>query len=461
MKKNLLFILLLILCFGLFACAKNDKSSDAIGDKGYSSSSRESYEGEKAIDPSISGVVPPKGDGKVSYDDGEATGYSSVDPMAGAVAIPGESEFFEPSDLVEPVEPVDPDEPVTGEPVITPGQLTASAYFDNDHYEFWKGLLTTNQSGDGTFKVYNDYKKFFALNRVKVVIEGVPYAKVTIDDFTGVTDSNGVVYLFPKEGKETYTANIEIVTDNGVVSLNKEVTDNELTITAEEFNVSVEKAKLIQLMFIVDTTGSMGDEIGYLKAEIVDVINKVKEYNEDVVIYLGLVFYRDLGDDYVTRMYDFTTDITLQQSRLQEEYAYGGGDFPEAVTKAFEKALEAQWVTFGTKIIVHVADAPDHSSNYEKWYDATLKCAAMGIRVITIASSGIDTETEYFFRCEALLTNGCYGYLTDDSGIGYSHHVPTTEETMPVEYLNAMLVRLIDGFYTGEFKEAVSWRGQE
>ena len=133
----------------------------------------------------------------------------------------------------------------------------------------------------------------------------------------------------------------------------------------------------------------------------------------------------------------------------------------EAVAEALTVASEAQWMTKATKILVHVADAPDHEANYKAWHEVTLKLASLGVRVITVASSGIDKETEYFFRCEALLTNGCYGYLTNDSGIGGFHIDATTAEKMPVEYLNKMLIRLINGFYTGTFEEAVSWRGQE
>lgn len=460
MKKNLLFILLLFLCFGLFACAK--KASDVNGEE------------RDATYSEVGGYTPAPGEygykESISGEHGGLTGTGYYDYEAGfpvsdatgAIPTPGEAEPGEAEPDVEPSmpteEPVEPAEPEYPEA----GQLTASAYFDNDHFGFWKGLLTSNQEEkDGLFKQYHDLKAFYALNRVKVTLEGIPYARVTIDGFSGVTNSNGEVYLFPKEFKETYTATIEIPTEDGLVTLTKEVTESELTLTKEELDLTMDKVNTIQLMFVIDTTGSMGDEIRYLKSEIADVINQVRAANEDTFITLGLVFYRDRGDDYVTRFYDFESNIDLQQPRLNKEYADGGGDFPEAVAEALNKALEAQWSEKATKILVHVADAPDHASNYTKWYDAVLNLAKKGIRVITVASSGIDKETEFYFRCEALLTNGCYGYLTNDSGIGFGHIEATTEEKMPVEYLNAMLVRLINGFHTGEFSEPVSWRGQE
>ena len=75
-----------------------------------------------------------------------------------------------------------------------------------------------------------------------------------------------------------------------------------------------------------------------------------------------------------------------------------------------------------------------------------------------MASRGIDEETEYLLRSEALLTGGTYTFLTDDSGIGNSHFDPTISGQFTVELLNSMLVRLIREFHTGEDIPAVDWR---
>ena len=82
----------------------------------------------------------------------------------------------------------------------------------------------------------------------------------------------------------------------------------------------------------------------------------------------------------------------------------------------------------------------------------------MGVRILTVASSGISKKTEYFFRCQSLITNGVYVHLTNDSGIGGDHIEATTEEKEEVELLNDCLVRLINGFHTGDFGTAVNWR---
>jgi len=63
----------------------------------------------------------------------------------------------------------------------------------------------------------------------------------------------------------------------------------------------------VDIAFVVDATGSMGDEISYLKAELNDVIQRVKDEMPDTRVNLGSVFYRDTGDRYLTRKSDFST----------------------------------------------------------------------------------------------------------------------------------------------------------
>ncbi|MCL2266919.1 MAG: hypothetical protein FWC17_04035, partial [Treponema sp.] len=110
------------------------------------------------------------------------------------------------------------------------------------------------------------------------------------------------------------------------------------------------------------------------------------------------------------------------------------------------------------RIIFHVCDAPPHNTqeNQTLFYNSIKKAAEKGIRIIPVASSGIDYATEYLLRQEALMTGGTYIFLTDESGIGYSHLQPTVGE-YTVEYLNACLVRVINEYLTGEETEPVMY----
>jgi hypothetical protein len=334
------------------------------------------------------------------------------------------------------------------------GQLTASATFDNQKFDFWKGLITSNQEGDGLFKAYDERFAFKTKNRITLTFPKGTYARVDLVEkdnvkFTSYADASGVCYIFSDESKENYKLNIEYLDkDNNMVTLEDEVSgDKEYTIEA------LDKSRdLIEIMFVIDATGSMDDEMRYLNAEIVDVIKKVKQDNGNVRILVSTMVYRDKGDDYVTRYSDFTEDVNKQIEFLGKQRADGGGDFEEAVQTALKEASEKQWTTSAsTKILVHVQDV-------NSWNETVKVLASKGICILTVASSGITKKTEYFFRCQSLITNGVYVHLTNDSGIGGDHIEATVDEKEEVELLNDCLVRIINGMHSGEYASPINWR---
>ena len=210
-------------------------------------------------------------------------------------------------------------------------------------------------------------------------------------------------------------------------------------------------------MFVVDSTGSMSDEMNYIKSEIIDVIGKVRTRNPDSQINLAMMVYRDTGDTYVTKYNDFTADVEAQQKWFAKQTASGGGDLPEAVEVAMKEAVSKQWSENSTKLIVHVADAPSHNDDVQKWATEAFNAASKGIKIITVSGSDTSKQAEYLFRSQSIITGGQYVFLTDDSGIGNGHIEATTEEPLVVEYLNDCLVRLINGYATGDFRNPVSW----
>ena len=190
----------------------------------------------------------------------------------------------------------------------------------------------------------------------------------------------------------------------------------------------------------------MGDEINYLKVELNDVIERIKRNNTSLEMRFGSVFYRDEGDDYVTRTLNFTTDESSLISFISDQNANGGGDFPEAVHSALDVAIsQNSWNdTASSRILFLLLDAPPHYtqeviSNLEL---NLIKAAEKGIKIIPITASGIDKATEYLMRSFAILTNGTYVFITDDSGVGNDHLEPTIGE-FEVEKLNDLMVRLV------------------
>lgn len=347
-----------------------------------------------------------------------------------------------------------------GEEVQKPaaGQLTCSALNDNYYYDYWKGLASSTQEGKGVFQEWKEQFAFNTYNRLELNVVNASKASVKIKGTKVETqvDNFHKAYLFADEAKEEYEVEVTYIdASNNEQTVERTVKDGD-TIDLEQTFVA---SNNLQIMFVIDATGSMGDEMTYIQSEIDDVIDKVQKDNANAHIELAMMVYRDEGDDYVTKYSDFTTNIESQRAFLAKQKAGGGGDFEEAVQTALKEAIvDKQWSTNATKLLFHVADAPAHDKDVQSWNDSVLKAAVKGIKIITVASSGIDKKTEYFFRSQSLLTAGQYVYLTNDSGIGGDHLEPTIKEPLPVEYLNSCLIRLINGYFTGEMGQPISYQ---
>ncbi len=216
---------------------------------------------------------------------------------------------------------------------------------------------------------------------------------------------------------------------------------------------------VVDIAFVVDATGSMGDEIQYLQAELGDVIAQAKNSLASSTIHLGSVFYRDAGDEYVTRKTDISPNIQQTLDFIHDQQADGGGDFPEAVDKALAVAMnELTWTPDAkARLLFLILDAPPHEDPQvlASLQQSIRKAAAQGIRLVPITASGIDKSTEYLMRAMALATNGTYVFLTNDSGVGNTHIKPTTDK-FDVELLNTLLVKLIAKYaYTTDCQHPV------
>ena len=205
----------------------------------------------------------------------------------------------------------------------------------------------------------------------------------------------------------------------------------------------------VDVVFVFDATGSMGDELRYLQAEMKDVISRASDATGGLNIRTGAVVYRDHGDEYITRISRLTQDIKTTQAFIDKQHANGGGDYPEAVPEALMAALNSSgWDTNArARIAFLILDAPCHqdSATLALLHDQILNAAAQGIRIVPVVCSGLGESGELLLRSIALATNGTSFFLTDDSGIGYPHLKPTTD-SLKVEHLNDMLVRTIVEF---------------
>lgn len=207
----------------------------------------------------------------------------------------------------------------------------------------------------------------------------------------------------------------------------------------------------VDVAFVVDGTGSMQDEIDFLKAEMNDIVYQGKRIGDRLNFRFANVFYRDAGagEEYTTRTMDFTRVLSTAVNFISEQRADGGGDTPEAVEIALDTAINGlAWSTEArARVLFLVLDAGPHLTPHvrERMRTLTAQAAAKGIRIVPVAASGIDKASEYLLRTLALGTNGTYTFLTDHSGVGGPHIEPSTDK-YDVETLNALLVRILKSY---------------
>lgn len=336
---------------------------------------------------------------------------------------------------------------------VSAGKLTAGEVNDFAKWNLWTGVL------DGSHKQYAPEWRMTPRHRYTVQVmtkSGFPVVSraVTLVDnngntiFQALTDNTGKAELWYQLlgnnlcGKHT---DFYVRVDDKMVPAKTWEQGANVIMLDEECAHSDD----VDVMFVFDATGSMGDELRYLQAEMKDVISRAKEATRGLNIRTGAVVYRDHTDDYLTRLSRLTEDLSVTQSFIDKQQAGGGGDWPEAVPEALMAALNsAGWNSEArARIAFLVLDAPCHgdSAAIALLHEQVLNAAALGVRIVPVVCSGIGDSGELLVRTLALATNGTSFFLTDDSGIGAQHHKPNTD-TLAVEHLNDMMVRTIVEF---------------
>jgi hypothetical protein len=254
------------------------------------------------------------------------------------------------------------------------------------------------------------------------------------------TDNAGKAELWENAFAEDQNA-ASIKVSNEVKSDIVKIEDGSNTFIIQE---ECSSPKKMDIVFTVDATSSMNDEIKYLKSELLDVIERIKATNSDIDFNLGSVFYRDTNDEYLTRVSPFAKDIEETVNFVGAQNSKGGGDLPEAVEVALEETLKLSWREDALKLVFLILDAPPHEDDatMTKIRSQIQEAASRGIKLIPVTGSGIGRETEFLMKFMAMLTNGTYVFITDHSGIGNPHLDPVVED-YEVEKLNDCLVRLI------------------
>ena len=198
----------------------------------------------------------------------------------------------------------------------------------------------------------------------------------------------------------------------------------------ESAHPALEKPQ-IEVVFVLDTTGSMGGLIEGAKQKIWSIANAIATAEPTPEIKIGLVGYRDRGDSYITVRTAMTSDLDAIFSDLMNYEANGGGDGPESVNQALNEAVTA----FGwsdkedaLKLIYLVGDAPPHMDyeNDVRYHDSCATAAAAGIIINTI-QCGNTGGTDVIWQEIARLSEGEY-FAIGQSGDMRAVSTPYDEE---------------------------------
>ncbi|TNE56348.1 MAG: T9SS type A sorting domain-containing protein [Bacteroidetes bacterium] len=338
------------------------------------------------------------------------------------------------------------------------GVLTGGEVNDFAKISFWNDLVKAE------LNTYQKAWKISPMGRYTLQLmdqNGIPLADAQVSLvnsshdllYQARTDNTGKAELWRQTGIQQEVSENEnyelIVNYQGMTQRIRKAKAFQDGINTMELEASCDQNKNVDIAFVVDATGSMGDEIDFLKKELNEIIFQSKKINSSLNFRFANVFYRDRGDSYLVRKQNFTRVLTESAQFIDKQGAQGGGDYPEAVDVALDSAINTlSWSEEArTRLLFLVLDAPPHGTDrtLQKLEELMRQAASQGIRVVPLAASGINKSTEYLMRCLALGTNGTYLYLSDHSGVGNSHIKPSAD-SLKTEKIRDVMTRIITNY---------------
>lgn len=177
-------------------------------------------------------------------------------------------------------------------------------------------------------------------------------------------------------------------------------------------------AHKVDVVFAVDTTGSMGGLIDGAKRTVWSIASHVRAIDPNADVRIGLVAYRDVGDDYVTKDFALTTDMDAVFAELSSFSAGGGGDTPEDVDAALHDAVhKMQWRSGAKKMIFLVGDAPPASRGDVPRFEVSARDAANAQIVVNTIRCGEAPETMRAWQRIAAIGHGEFSTIAQTGGV--------------------------------------------
>jgi Mg-chelatase subunit ChlD len=213
----------------------------------------------------------------------------------------------------------------------------------------------------------------------------------------------------------------------------------------------------IEVCFVLDTTGSMGGLIEGAKQKIWSIANEMISARPTPELKLGLIGYRDRGDDYVVKSFSLSDDIDAIYGHLREFQAGGGGDTPESVNEALAEAIHKMPWSSDTKvlkIIFLVGDAPPHTDypNGPKYPDLCREAAKKDLIINTI-QCGEMAETKPIWQEIAKMSEGSYAGISQTGNVAVISTPMDKELSRLNERIGATLIPYGDSKLQAEVHE--------
>ncbi len=345
-------------------------------------------------------------------------------------------------------------------PSLGQDPLRASEVDDNADYAAFIKYLNNYPGRDD----YHNPDAFAERYFVKVMNkqqQPVADARVEISSngqtlFDGRTTSDGRVVFFPQlyppsSGNAT-SFDIKVSRDQATAAT-KLVRNGNLDTASVTLDTAPDQQVALDVVFVIDSTGSMGDEINKIKSTIHVIAQRIAQLPAQPQLRLALVTYRDRGSDneFVTKKWDFTSDVNTFASELDTLVAYNGGDYPEDVNAGLNDAINLPGWSQSNGHNLHLAflvgDAPPHLdySDEAQYPQLAQLAASKGIKVFPIAASGLNDEGEFIFRQIAAATLGKFVFLTYADGTSGAAGDGTTMHVAGYQTnnLDDVVVRLI------------------
>ncbi|MEO8702871.1 MAG: VWA domain-containing protein [Kofleriaceae bacterium] len=291
-------------------------------------------------------------------------------------------------------------------PMQQPDGVRAGEWDDNANYRDYVKWLSSSATkgkleiGNRQFLVVTD-KDGKAVPNCAITVKGAQGASAQL-----VTMTSGRAILFPSamglSGELSATASCNGTTATAQVSTKSVDGVIKLALGTPR---ALPVKRQIDLAFVLDTTGSMQEEIEAVKQTIRAVSDQLSTSQTDVRI--GLVEYKDRTDCLLTRTFPFSADLKAFSASIANVTASGGGDMPEDMHKGLDAALDKlQWRSEAvTRMVVVIADAPPQFYPQSKNYtDSAKRAAAKGIKLYTVAASGMDNLGQVVMRQMAQFT---------------------------------------------------------